>query len=184
MNKLTDQEVMMSVKKGKIEMLAILFERHHVKLYNFLLRLTGDRSVSEDMVQDIFFRILKYRSTYRGESKFIVWMYQIARNIHIDHLRKHKKEFSIEEQWEEEMDPDLQPSERIEHEQELLLLRKALNKLPLKKREILVLSRFQNLKYREIAELLECSIESVKTNVHRAVKELRNNYINLQGGLI
>ena len=184
MNKLTDQEVMMKVKEGKIEMLAILFERHHVKMYNFLLRLTRDRSASEDMVQDIFFRILKYRSTYRGESKFIVWLYQIARNIHVDYLRKYKKEVSIEDRWEEEIDPGIQPSEKMEYDQDLKLLHAALNKLPLKKKEILVLSRFQNLKYREIAELCQCSIESVKTTIHRAIKELRNNYINLQGGLL
>lgn len=184
MNNLSDEDVMISVKEDKVEMLAILFERHHHKLFNFLWRLTGDKTTSEDMVQEIFFRILKYRHTFRGESKFLVWIYQIARNVHIDHLRKYKKEFSLEDSWEEEVSPDLQPGEVLEKDQDLNLLHNALNLLPVKKKEILVLSRFQNLKYREIAELLQCSIEAVKINVHRAIKELRKNYLNLKGGVI
>jgi len=183
-NNLSDEEIMISVKEDKVEMLAILFERHHVRLYNFLWRLTGGKNTSEDMVQEIFFRILKYRHTYRGESKFLVWMYQIARNVHIDHLRKYKKEISLDERWEEEIAPDLQPGEVLEKDQDLTLLQNALNQLPTRKKEILLLSRFQNLKYREIAELLQCSIDAVKINVHRAMKELRKNYLNLKGGVI
>lgn len=181
---LTDEEIMLSVKDDKVEMLAILFERHHVKLYNFLLRLTGDRGTSEDLVQEIFYRILKYRRSYRGESKFLVWMYQIARNIHIDHLRKHKNSIPLEERWNDEPAPTSSPAAISEQQEDISLLHQALSKLPEKKKEILILSRFQNLKYREIAELLECSLDSIKINVHRAINELREHYSNLKGGLI
>ena len=73
-----DEEIMSSVKKGSVNMLAILFERYHVKLYNYFLRLTGDKGISEDLTQEVFLRILKYRDTFRHESKFTTWMYQIA----------------------------------------------------------------------------------------------------------
>jgi RNA polymerase sigma factor (sigma-70 family) len=179
-----DEEIMVMVKEEKVEMLAILFERHHVRLYNYLLRLTRNSQTSEDLVQEIFFRIIKYRHTFRGESKFLVWMYQIARNVHIDYLRKHKNEFSYEERWEQEKAPGDGPDTQSEHQEDVNILHQALNQLPVKKREILILSRFQNLKYREIAELFECSIESIKVNVHRAIKELRKNYINLRGGAL
>ena len=89
---ISDNQMMEDVKTGKVEKLAVLFEKYHVQLFNFFLRLTGNRGVSEDLVQDVFMRILKYRKTYRGQSKFTVWMYQIARNAHIDHLRKKKGE--------------------------------------------------------------------------------------------
>ena len=89
---ISDNQLMEDVKTGKVEKLAVLFEKYHVQLFNFFLRLTGNRGVSEDLVQDVFMRILKYRKTYRGQSKFTVWMYQIARNAHIDHLRKKKGE--------------------------------------------------------------------------------------------
>jgi RNA polymerase sigma-70 factor (ECF subfamily) len=180
-NHLTDEDIMTAVKEDRVEMLAVLFERHHVRLYNFLLRLTGNRTVSEDLVQEIFVRILKYRTSYRGESKFLFWVYQIARNVHKDHLRKNRNEIPLDEQWHEEASPEAEPDEQSLQQQDLSLLNKALEKLPLKKREIIVLSRFHNLKYREIAEVLECSIESIKVNVHRAMKELRNNYIELGG---
>jgi len=94
---LTDTQVMENVRDGKIEQLAILFERHHVPLFNFLVRLTGSRQVSEDLVQEIFCRILKYRHSYRGTSKFTTWLFQIARNAHIDHLRKQKSTYPLEE---------------------------------------------------------------------------------------
>jgi RNA polymerase sigma-70 factor (ECF subfamily) len=78
---------MEDVRDGRVEKLAVLFERHQVVLYNFFLRLTGNRSASEDLVQDVFMRILKYRAGYQGRDRFAVWMFRIARNAHIDHLR-------------------------------------------------------------------------------------------------
>jgi len=173
---------MEEVRDGRVEKLAILFERHHIMLYNFFLRLTGNRSLSEDLVQDVFFRILKYRKTYHGQSTFSVWMYQIARNAHVDHLRKWKQEVALDEQYEEVPAPDPEPGTRLEAEIDIELLKKAMDRLPLQKREILLLSRFQEMKYREIAELLGCSIGAIKTSVHRAVKDLGKIYCELQGG--
>lgn len=182
MNSWADEQVMENVKDGRVEMLAILFEKYHVRLYNFFLRLTGDKGGSEDLVQDVFFRILKYRTSYRGECKFTTWMYQIARNANIDYLKKYKKDIPIEEQWDEEASPELQPEEKASAEQDEVFLHKALSKLPWKKREVLVLSRFQDMKYKDIAQLLDCSIESVKILVHRAIKDLRKTYLAMKGG--
>jgi RNA polymerase sigma-70 factor (ECF subfamily) len=173
---------MEKVSDGKVEKLAILFERHNLMLFNFFLRLTGNRNVSEDLVQDVFFRILKYRSTYKGESKFTIWMYQIARNVHVDYLRKHKRELSLEDQQKEVASQQPTPDEKVAQGQEIAMVREALARLPLKKREVLILSRFQNLKYKEIAVLLGCHIGTVKTHVHRAIKELGKIYLDLSGG--
>jgi RNA polymerase sigma-70 factor (ECF subfamily) len=177
-----DEQVMTQVRGGRVEMLAILFERHHVRMYNFFLRLTADRSLSEDLAQELFLRILKYRQTYRGESKFSTWMYQIARNLHIDQLRSRRPEISIDDLYEEKPGSLPGPAQKAESQQEADLLARALERLPLRKREVLLLSRFQNLKYGEIAGLLECSVESVKVQVHRALKDLRGHYLDLQGG--
>ena len=75
---------MLEVRDGGLERLAPLFERHHVPLYNYYLRMTRDRELSEDMVQEVFLRILKYRHTFRGEGDFTPWLYHIARNVRID----------------------------------------------------------------------------------------------------
>ena len=179
MTTVIDEDVMSKVRDGNVQMLAILFERHHVKLYNFFLRITGNKGISEDLTQDVFFRILKYRASFRGESKFTTWMYRIGRNVHIDHLRKQKQEMSLEETWAEEPSPEPQPEQRTEAEQEAVFLHKALAQLPPAKREILVLSRFQGMKYNDIAGVLECSLSSVKTQVHRAIKDLREIYMDL-----
>ncbi len=179
---LADEQVMHKVKDGKVEMLAVLFERYQVRLFNFFLRLTGDRGSSEDMVQDVFFRILKYRRSYRRDCKFTTWMYQIARNVNIDNLKKYQNEVPLDEQWEEDTAPTLAPEEQISVEQDRLFLNKALTTLALKKREVLVLSRFQDMKYKEIAQLLGCSIDNVKVLVHRGIKDLRESYLNLKGG--
>ena len=181
---MTDEEVIQKVKVGKIEMLAILFERHHVKLYNYFLRLTGEKGISEDLTQDVFFRILKYRETFRQESKFTTWMYQIGRNLHIDHLKKYKKEMSLEVKWNEVPAVDSHPAQKTESEQESIFLHKALSQLQPIRKEILVLSRFQGMKYREISHLLGCSLSSVKTQAHRAIKDLRKTYMNFKGGVV
>ncbi len=183
---MNDEAVMQKVGQGEVKLLAILFERHHVKLYNFFLRLTANNGLSEDLTQEVFFRVLKYRDTFRADSKFTTWMYSIGRNVHIDHIRKHKRETPLEDQWKDEPAPDALPQEQAEAEQETKYLQKALALLPEPKREILVLSRFQDMKYNEISKLLGCSLSSVKVQVHRAIKELRKNYLNLRpkGGIL
>jgi RNA polymerase sigma factor (sigma-70 family) len=183
-NLYADNRLMEDVKDGKVEKMAILFEKHHVPLFNFFIRLTGNRSISEDLVQEVFMRMLKYRATYQGRSKFTLWMYKIARNAHIDFLRKKKSELPLYEQWSEPITSEASPSEKLEGGQEVQLLRQALAQLPLKKREVLILSRYQNLKYKEIAELMDCHIGTVKAHVHRAIKELGKIYFELQGGTV
>jgi RNA polymerase sigma-70 factor (ECF subfamily) len=179
MRAMTDHQIMGDVREGQVERLAILFERHHVPLFNYFLRLTGNRPASEDLVQDVFARILKYRATYRGEDKFILWMFKIARNAHIDLLRKNKQTISLDDRFVEAEAPGPLPEDRLEREQDAALVAKALARLSPKKQEILVLSRFQNMKYREIAELLDCPVGTVKGLIHRAIHELGEIYAAL-----
>jgi RNA polymerase sigma-70 factor (ECF subfamily) len=174
-NSMSDEELMAQVRSGIGEMLGVLFERYHVPLFNFYLKLTGDRGTSEDLVQEVFFRILKYRHSYRVDTPFRAWMYQIARNARLDHLRKRRPETS----WEPEMSPAIEPTDTAQQSQEAVLLRRALMQISEDKREVLVLSRFQDMKYEEIAQLLGCEVNTVKTRVHRALQDLRQIYQQL-----
>lgn len=176
-NSMSDEELMSQVRSGVGEMLGLLFERYQTPLFNFYLKLTGDRSVSEDLVQDVFFRILKYRQSYRVETPFRAWMYQIARNARMDYLRRRRPETS----WEPEMSPAVAPTDTAQQSQESALLHRALMRMAEEKREVLVLSRFQDLKYEEIGKLLGCEVATVKTRVHRALQELREIFLELQG---
>src|SRR4030066_1575723 len=172
MDPTSDNRLMEEVRDGKVERLAILFERHHIMLFNFFLRLAGKRGASEDLVQDVFFRILKYRDTYQGQSKFTLWMYQIARHVHVDYLRKQKPELPLEDQFEEPAAAEPPAFDRLSAEADAGLLKKALDRPPLRKREVLLLSRFQEMKYREIAELLGCDIGSLKSTGPRGLTGL------------
>jgi RNA polymerase sigma-70 factor, ECF subfamily len=175
--------VMRAVRDGDVERISVLFDRHHRRLFNFFLRLTASRSLSEDLVQEVFFRMLKYRHTFQDAANFTAWMYQIARNAHLDQARKVRLEVVPEQEpaWDEMAAGDPDPEERLGQTQEIGLLRRALGRLPVEKREVLVLSRFQNLKYGEIAEILNCEVGTVKVRVYRAIRELSAIFSELAG---
>ena len=178
----TDHELMIAVRAGEIRQLGELFERHHRRLYGFLLRLTNQPSVSEDLVQIVFYRILKYRHTYRDEGKFSAWIYHLARKVVADYFRKHASTPSPTDpaKLPEHPDPAPQPSEQAATAEDVALLRTALARLPLEQREVLVLSRLQHLEHKEIARLLDCSVGAIKVRAHRALKELREVYFKIR----
>jgi RNA polymerase sigma factor (sigma-70 family) len=179
----TDHSIMLAVRDGDVERISVLFDRHNRALFNYFLRLTASPSLSEDLVQDVFFRMLKYRHTYLPGGSFTAWMYQVARNAHLDLSRKRRLEIVPDEEpvWDEIASGEAGPHARLEHAQDIRLLRRALARLPLEKREILLLSRFQNLKYDEIAQILKCEIGAVKVRVYRAVRELGEIFNELSG---
>jgi len=180
---LTDNQVMWQVRDGEVEKLGVLFERHHQTLFNFFVRLTGSREFSEDLVQEVFLRMLKYRHTFQPENQFRSWMFQIARNARFDALRKRQREARLNgpETAEELISPEPTPDLSTGRQQEIGLLERALARLPAEKREVLLLSRVQNLKYDEVAEILGCDTGAVKVRVHRALKELRDIFHQLTG---
>jgi RNA polymerase sigma-70 factor (ECF subfamily) len=176
----TDDELMVRVRDGDADPLAELFARHQVPLYNFFLRLTGRASTSEDLVQETFLRILKSKHTYRGQGQFKAWLYQVARSARADHYRKRWRESELTEESQDAI-PSAAPlaSESFERDERLELVRAALERLPEDKREVLVLSRYQDLRYEEIARVLGCSEGAIKVRVHRAMKELRAQFLQL-----
>jgi RNA polymerase sigma factor (sigma-70 family) len=174
----TDEDLMLQVRDGAGETLGVLFDRYQAPLFNFYAKLTGDRGLSEDLVQEVFLRILRYRQSYKPGTPFRAWIYQIARNARVDHFRKTRKET--------ELDPDMPaPKPKVDpaqQEQETELLQRALQQMPEEKKEILILARFQELKYDEIARLIGCEVATVRVRVHRALQELRQIFRQLESG--
>ena len=119
---------MLAVRDGYVERIGVLFDRYHRMLFNFFLRLTPNRGLSEDLVQEVFFRMLKYRHTFQAGTNFTAWMYQIGRNAHIDQMRKHRLEIVPDEEtaWKDMVSEERDPHERLAHTQEIGLLRRAL----------------------------------------------------------
>lgn len=178
----SDHELMIAVRAGEIRRLGDLFERYHKPLYGFFVRLTNQPSVGEDLVQIVFYRILKYRHTYRDEGKFSAWIYHLARKVAADHFRKHAATPTPTDPVDLHEQPDAgpQPSDQAATAEDVVLLRSALARLPLEHREVLVLSRLQHLEHKEIARLLDCSVGAVKVRAHRALKELREVYFKIR----
>jgi RNA polymerase sigma-70 factor (ECF subfamily) len=165
------------VRDGDVAPLGVLFERYQGPLYNFFVRLTGRAATSEDLVQEVFLRILKYRHTYRGHSAFRTWMYQIARNTRVDHYRKHWRESELGDDGGVDLpSAAASASDTLADAQDAALVREALARLPVDKREVLVLSRFHDMRYEEIGRVMGCSEGTIKVRVHRAMKELREVY--------
>jgi len=177
----SDEALMAQVRNGDLRKLALLFERHHRSLYNFFRHMNGDADLSEDLTQEVFFRILRFRHSYDEHRPYAAWMYQIARNANTEAAQKRKGELRLVETSGEEEAPEPGIEETLGRRQEIRLLQQAMEQLPVDKRELLVLSRFQNLKYESIAELLGCDVGAVKVRVYRAVKALGRIYFQLTG---
>lgn len=172
----SDESLMAGVRAGQAGLLAELFERHHRQVYGFLYRMTSNRELSEDLVQDVFLRILKYRDSYQPQTAFSPWMYGIARNALIDVIRKRRPEASWDDAMPEVASAEEPADERLRSQQEVAILQRALASLPADKREVLVLSRYQELRYEEIGRILGCEANAVKQRVFRAVKALGERF--------
>ena len=166
------------VKAGKLEHLNELFSRYSRRLYNYFLKSTLDKGDSDDLTQELFIRVMKYRKSYKDGHAFEYWIFQIARNLIKDHFRKmkvHQDQFNPVEVM-----PD--PAEEMENgnwEREKLL-HHAMKKLSDEKRELLVLSKFQGLKYEQIAKMRDTTVANIKVQVHRTIKELKDIYLTIE----
>lgn len=163
------------VKDGHLSELSVLFGRYNVKLYNFFLHLTFDPAVSEDLTQNLFYRIIRYRHTFDASAgNFRSWMYRIARNTHLDFCRQ-QRTYSLTPQEEDRSDRKEgygeEDFEKLEHVMTLL---------DPDQRELIVMSRYQGLKYEEIARLRDLSVAAVKVRMHRAILQLRKLYFKQQ----
>lgn len=173
---------MLSVREGELDALGELFERHHGALFGFLAKYTGDRSAAEDITQNVFQRMLKYRHTYRDQGSFRTWMYHLARHCAADHFRKSNHSLTNTDPTNLHDHPDDRPlaDEHASTNDDHALLRDAMQQLGRADREILLLSRFKEHSFAEIASILECSIGAAKVRAHRALRQLRDIYYQLQ----
>ncbi len=169
----SDEQLMLEVRDGDASALGALFERHHDRVLRYLVRMTGQQQVSEDLVQDAFMRVLRYRASFRDDSRFQPWLYRVAHNVATDHFKRSARspEIATDELEAEDSAPGSQ--ERMEARERGDVLQKALAALPEDKRDLLILARYEALPYREIAETLDCSVGAVKVRVHRATVALR-----------
>jgi RNA polymerase sigma factor (sigma-70 family) len=184
LNSLTDNSLMLQVKAGQVEKMGLLFERYHRALYGFFYHSNGNPAASEDLVQNVFYRMLKYRHTFTGEGEFRTWMYHLARNVLADAAKQDRPRAHHQDvaDWTEKLAGGATADGHLQQQQDVALLHQALGRLSADQREVLVLSRFQELKYEQIATLLDTTVGAVKVRAHRALCQLKNVYLKLENG--
>jgi len=178
---LSDNSLMLKVKDGDLDKMSLLYERYNRPLYGFLFHMTRQKESSEDLVQNVFFRMLKYRKSFNG-GEFRTWMYHLARNVLNDHFKKVKRmpTYGDLQDFDEKPVEEHLADAQIEKQQELKTLALAMENVSEENRELLILCRYQELKYNEVARILNISEGAVKVRVHRALNQLKNTYLKIE----
>lgn len=167
MEKLTDEELMNHVSHDNLDCMRILYDRYHKWIYNFFMQMTHDRDSSEDLTQTTFYKALKYRTSYQG-GKFDSWIFKIARNLSSDYFRSQKRNFN-----NKDINDIAVMCEENNTGEDIIKLKLVMQKLSPDDREILILSRFQEMRYSQIAEVLGTTENAVKIKAYRALKKLK-----------
>ncbi len=176
MAELTDEKIMYQVRDGQLPELRQLFNRYNMPVYNFFLKLTMDAAASEDLVQTLFYRILRYRHSFNaGAGSFKSWMYQMARNLYADHCKEKLRVAAVIRSVDDYPEDVAEKHEGFK-EHDFERLKNALSGLGAVDRELIVLSRYEGLKYADIAKMKGMTLSAVKVQAHRALKELRKLY--------
>lgn len=162
---------MLAVQKGDQKAFRKLVEKYQNSLLNFFFYMNANMQEGEDLVQETFLKVYLYRDKYTPSAKFSTFLYRIARNTGIDYLRKKKAiPVSFEDDLLEEPALDTSRSSEIDVKGDL---EKALLLLPEKLRSVIVMSYFEDLKYQEIADILEIPLGTVKSRMSFAMNQLK-----------
>ena len=177
---MTDEMIMEAVKSGDLQQASLLFDRYHRRIFNFLARMTADRDVAEDLTQNVFLRLIKYRNSYKEGLRFESWIYQVARNIFSDHYQAHKRNSPAFTDVEKISDRLPDNEESMDQEEQEKLLHRSLAMLNEEQRDLLMLTRFEHMKYEDVAAIMNTSVANIKVKVHRAIAKLREHYFQLE----
>ena len=174
MDSLEDSALMLRYRDGDIAAFRILYERHNESLYRYLLRLCKNRDTAEDLYQEVWSKIIKARQRYRPTAKFTTFLYRVAHNCFIDHIRRNKRHSN-----EISIDPDDSASPTAEPEQvaETLFARerldRALAELPYEQRNVVLLFLEAGLSLDKIAGITGVNRETAKSRLRYATSKLK-----------
>ncbi len=183
----TDIELMTEFQQGNRDAFEKLVLRHQMGVFNFFVRMTNDRESAEDQTQEVFLRLYRNASRYQVAAKFTTYLYRIARNCWIDHLRRSRRRgrmVSLDKENAEGVNlydniaaDTNDPASRLEARDRASIVNQAIDSLPEEQRVVFVLSEVQGMKYAQIAETLEIPEGTVKSRMHVAISRLRDYLI-------
>ncbi|MFG0331866.1 MAG: sigma-70 family RNA polymerase sigma factor [Maioricimonas sp. JB049] len=175
-----DQQLIDRCRAGDVEAFGGLVARYQDRLYGTLVRMLGSTHEASDVAQDAFVLAFQKLDTFRGDSAFYSWLFRIAHNAAASRRRKRRVartsvEAVREQTGQEPTDhrPSADPSHALQSQERSELVRQALDELAEDHRAVLVMKEMENLRYEQIAELLDCPVGTVRSRIHRARNELR-----------
>jgi RNA polymerase sigma-70 factor (ECF subfamily) len=180
----TDADVMLRVKAGDDSAFDYLVQKYRRPMVNFMYRMAHNSAGAEDLAQEVFLRVYRSRETYEASAKFTTWLYRIATNLAVNHARdtRHERpenQVSLDEPDEESgrtLDvPDAAPSaeEDLVQRERVAAIRQCVEALPERQRIAVVMHKYQQMDYRQIADVLKLSESATKSLLFRAYETLR-----------
>jgi RNA polymerase sigma-70 factor, ECF subfamily len=178
----TDVQLMLDVKAGDEASFALLLQRYRSPLINFLFRMVRDAATAEDLAQEVFLRVYRARKQYSPSAKFTTWLFRIGTNLALNSVRDnryHKLEDSLDAPVEEDQAPRELPAREMRIDEHMMecdraqFIRRAIAALPEKQRVAVLLHKYEEMDYGEIAKILECSESALKSLLFRAYETLR-----------
>jgi RNA polymerase sigma-70 factor (ECF subfamily) len=175
----TDVQLMMDVKAGDTASFELLLQKYRTPLVNFLYRMVRDTATAEDLAQEVFLRIYRARKDYFAGAKFTTWLFRIATNLALNSIRdnRHQRmEVSIDAPADEDEAPVQVPTganRRASRTDRAEFIRRTIQALPEKQRAAVLLHKYEEMDYGEIAKVLECSESALKSLLFRAYETLR-----------
>jgi len=181
---LTDAEVMLRVKAGDDSAFDYLVQKYRRPVVSFMYRMARNASVAEDLAQEVFLRVYRSRANYEASAKFSTWLYRIATNLGVNYARDTRHErpenmVSIDEPDQETgltvdvADTSLTAEEAIARRERLAAIRQRVQELPDRQRAAVIMHKYQQMDYREIAQVLKLSESATKSLLFRAYETLR-----------
>lgn len=180
----SDAEIMLQVKAGDDSAFEYLVQKYRRPMMNFMFRMAHSSAAAEDLAQEVFLRVYRSRESYEASAKFTTWLYRIATNLAVNHARDTRHErpentVSLDEPDEESgrtLDlPDRGPSaeETMVQRERVAAIRRRVQALPERQRIAVVMHKYQQMEYRQIADVLRLSESATKSLLFRAYETLR-----------
>jgi RNA polymerase sigma-70 factor (ECF subfamily) len=190
-----DAQLMLRVKDGDEDSFRVLLQKHRNPVIHFVFRMVQDRAIAEELSQEVFLRVYRSRATYEPTARFTTWLFRIATHLALNWLRDGRNERGhqrLDAPWDSEKDgdmparevPDRKPSveQRMVYQTRLQEVRDAIALLPEKQRAAVLMHKYEEMEYSQIANVLDCSESAVKSLLFRAYETLRARLAHMVTG--
>lgn len=170
----SDDELMARIARGEDEAFRLLVERWEKPVFAFLARMSGSAEDAQDLASETFWRVYENAKRYRAAGRFKSWLFRIGGNLGRSQLRRRKilQWVGLDAVAHRATSASARPDERLEKMERKVSVRKALAKLPERQRQAILLRQYEQMSYREIADVLDTSVSAVETLLHRGMKNL------------